>query len=113
MMKTAHIILFCALLAIASGLTCYTCDSDEDPGCFDNPEEQRAFLCRIMNVGSESFRCLTVKATNGDKVLAFRRCAIEGECEVQLGPNNSLDWGGEIFTNAHCSICSEDFCNTD
>uniref|UniRef100_A0A7G3ALW7 Uncharacterized protein n=1 Tax=Lutzomyia longipalpis TaxID=7200 RepID=A0A7G3ALW7_LUTLO len=92
---------------------CYTCDSDDDPGCFSQPEDQRAFLCRIMNVGSESFRCITITATKGDKTVALRRCGIENECELVLDSNNALDWGGEIFPDAQCSICASDYCNND
>ncbi|XP_055716753.1 uncharacterized protein LOC129810355 [Phlebotomus papatasi] len=107
-----YVFLLATVLVATNGLTCYTCDSDEDPGCLDNPEDQRAFLCRIMNVGEESFRCMTITAIKGEQRIAVRRCAMDGECQVQLAVDNSFDWGGEIFPDAQCSVCATDYCNT-
>ncbi|XP_055695830.1 uncharacterized protein LOC129797372 [Lutzomyia longipalpis] len=100
-------------LSHGSTLKCYTCNSDDDAGCFENPENQRIEECGhvIADLSSTRFRCMTIKGVNGNEKIAVRRCAVNDECNFQLRSDKSFEWGPKIFPDASCDECNSDLCN--
>ncbi|GAB0097481.1 integral component of membrane [Sergentomyia squamirostris] len=96
-----------------STLKCYTCNSDDDPGCFDKPEQQRVQDCGLIiaDLSSFKFRCMTIKGHLGNEKFAMRRCSTDNECNFQLRSDKSFEWGTKIFPDASCDECQGDLCN--
>ncbi|XP_055716751.1 uncharacterized protein LOC129810353 [Phlebotomus papatasi] len=96
-----------------STLKCYTCNSEDDPGCFENPERQRIEDCGLViaDLSSTRFRCMTIKGIDGNDKFAMRRCSTNDECKFHLRSDNSYEWGTKIYPDATCEECASDLCN--
>ncbi|XP_059619644.1 uncharacterized protein LOC132263727 [Phlebotomus argentipes] len=96
-----------------STLKCYTCNSEDDPGCFESVAGQRIMDCGLViaDLSSFDFRCMTIKGVKGNEKIAVRRCSTRNECNFQLRPDKSFEWGAAIFPDATCDECVGDFCN--
>lgn len=99
------------MIILFVGLECYNCNSEDDSTCLTNPSDKHNCGDFIMDLSSTRFRCMTVKAKQGDKSYVLRRCTTSNDCKYQV-KEGKLAWR-EDYNDATCEECQNDLCNKD